>query len=169
MRFIWATLLCLMAADGNAAAAPLHLLKQFIGEWHSGGDAFGSPARSRMVWYRGGPGDRFIRLEYRIETTAKDVKTGTFEGTAYYQTSTAETVQAIWADSNGSLHPITAAQDGAAIVAHWGSETTEQGRTRYDLQAPDRMQVTDWVKTPAGWRQFNQNTYARKKQAPQLN
>ena len=37
----------------------------------------------------------------------------------------------------------------------------KQGRTRYELLDADRIEVTDWIKTPEGWRQFNQAIFAR--------
>ena len=120
------------------------LLPRLLGDWQAQGEAFGRPAHSFMTWTSHLDG-RFMRLDYRIEM-ARDADTR---------------FDAFWADSSGDLHPIAATRDGDALVAHWGMDGHKQGRTRYELLDADRIEVTDWIKTADGWRQFNQAVFAR--------
>ena len=144
------------AAAGDAQA----LLVRLLGDWQAQGEAFGRPAHSFMTWTSHLDG-RFMRLDYRIEM-ARDTDTRSeFQGVAYYDTDSTGPFDAFWADSSGDLHPIAATRDGDALVAHWGLDGHKQGRTRYELLDADRIEVTDWIKTPEGWRQFNQAVFAR--------
>lgn len=139
-------------------------LNPFEGEWISSGPAFGVPAQSTMRWSSALDG-RFSRLDYRIEMhTGEDPKTreettAIFEGVAYYQFKGAYKLRAFWADNSGDLHPITADWEGDALISDWGVAGKKQGRTRYELIRYDEMEVTDWIKTGEGWRQFNHNVF----------
>lgn len=153
-----------LISDRAAADEPSALVDRFSGHWVSEGDAFGAPARTVMVWESALNG-KFARLTYRIEMHPKPDTTSVFEGTAFYQlargeaTASIDEIKGYWADTNGSLHSITATRDVDALVSYWGSEGSEEGRTRYELRSENEMQVTDWVKTPDGLRQFNQSTF----------
>lgn len=154
--------ICAFIACVNAvatAAEPSPLIDQFIGSWSSDGDAFGAPAQSMMVWSPA-LGGKFTRLDYRIDMRRGEQQSF-FEGTAYYRADGEGRWRAFWADSSGDLHPVSAEREGDAIVSHWGVEGAKQGRTRYELLPAGVMQVTDWIKTPEGWRQFNQNTFIK--------
>lgn len=133
------------------------LLEDFKGEWTSTDPAFGAPAQSAMRW-SSALGEKFSRLNYRIEMNEG---ASVFEGVAYYRKAPGEKLTAFWADNSGDLHPITAVRDGQALVAHWGVEGEKQGRTRYELVSVDEIEVTDWIKTDEGWRQFNHNVFRR--------
>lgn len=139
-------------------------LKAFIGEWQSNGDAFGKPAISTISWQPAFNG-KFIRLDYAINSNDSGTPTPVFSGTAYYKHKGDNQFTAFWADSQGSLHPVEAKLTdtplGTAIISHWGSVDTEQGRTRYTLTQDGNLHVTDWVRAEGTWRAFNENTYTR--------
>lgn len=136
------------------------ILERLSGEWVSDGDAFGAPASTVMVW---APdlGGKFVRLDYRIEMQRGEGEPSVFQGVAFYKNSDGDEYKGFWADNSGDLHSITAAREGGALIAHWGVEGAKQGRSRYELMSDDEAQVTDWIKTPEGWRQFNHNTFTR--------
>lgn len=136
------------------------LLPKFIGAWQSDGMAFGAQANSTMTWAPSLDG-QFVRLDYKIEMQRAGDETQVFQGVAYYKVADGNMYRAFWADNTGDLHPITAEREGDALVSHWGVTGGKQGRTRYELLAPDRMEVTDWLKTGDGWRKFNQNVFSR--------
>lgn len=159
---IWA-LFAPFAAAAEPDVKPL-IIERFLGEWRSDGPAFGAPAETRMVWTRA-LGGRFYRLDYRIEMR-REAETSVFEGAAYYRAAGAGGAEGYWADNSGALHPIRAEEDGDALVSHWGVEGEKYGRTRYELSPSGEMQVTDWIMSAQGWRQFNQNTFERIKDAP---
>ena len=138
----------------------VQLLEDFAGEWTSTDPAFGAPAQSTMAWSPALDG-KFARLNYRIEMQQGSGATSVFEGVAYYRSAPGETLTAFWADNSGDLHPIVAVRDGQALVSDWGVAGKKKGRTRYELVETDQMEVTDWVKTDEGWRQFNHNNFKR--------
>ncbi len=133
------------------------LLEDFIGEWTSQDPAFSAPAQSTMRWSPA-LNEKFSRLNYRIEMNEG---ASVFEGVAYYKMASGENLTAFWADNSGDLHPIVAMRDGQALVANWGVEGEKQGRTRYELIGADEIEVTDWIRTDDGWRQFNHNIFRR--------
>ncbi len=147
-----------------AAESTSALLAQFKGEWRSDGSAFGGAAESEMIWAPALNG-KFFRLDYRVAVTRDDGAAFTFEGVAHYRLANDETLTAYWADNSGDLHPIRAEREGDALLSHWGVEGGKQGRTRYALLPTGEIEVTDWIKTTDGWRQFNQNQFT--KQAPE--
>ncbi len=142
------------------SAGPAELLAQLEGEWRSDGPAFGGAAQSVMIWAPALDGE-FTRLEYRVSVTRDDSAAFVFEGVAHYQHGDGDALSAYWADNSGDLHPIRAERDGDALVAHWGVEGAKQGRTRYELLPTGEVEVTDWIRTKDGWRQFNRNRFSR--------
>ncbi len=135
-------------------------LQAFQGEWVSSNEAFGAPALSVMQWTPD-LGERFLRLNYRIEMQTGGETPAVFEGIAFYKSVSDKELRAFWADNSGDLHPINAEWDGTTLVSHWGVIGKKQGRTRYDLVDDDEMVVTDWIKTEENWRQFNRNIFHR--------
>ena len=144
---------------GNAAEEK-PFFQQLMGEWRSSDAAFGMPAESVMTWSPTLNG-RFVRLDYRIEMRPGPDQTSLFQGIAYYKVEDGNLSIAFWADNSGDLHPISAEHDENALVAYWGVEGGKQGRSRYELTAPDKMEVTDWIKTSDGWSQFNHSIFTQ--------
>ena len=142
----------------SQSSAPI--IEQLSGTWVSGGDAFGVPARTTMRWEET-LGGKFFRLDYRIEMQREGGAPSVFEGVAYYRHAGNEAYTAYWADNGGELHPIKGEREGNALIAHWGAEGAKQGRTRYQLLPNGAVEVTDWIKTAEGWRQFNKNSFVR--------
>lgn len=158
MRMLLFLLLLLPAWPGSAQNDLT--LAPFLGHWQSDGDAFNAPARSTMRW-TATMKDKQVRLDYRIEIQPDTEQSSVFEGVAYYRDTGQSSLRAFWADNSGDLHPIVASFDGEALTAHWGVAGAKQGRTRYRLTGEDEIQVTDWVLTDDGWRQFNDNRFVR--------
>ena len=150
---------CATATAENAEQTD-HFLVKFLGEWRSDGDAFGSPAESKMIWGFT-LGARFVQLDYQVLIKKEPSLVNVFQGVGYYKNSDTDEFAAFWADNSGDLHPIIAYREGDALISNWGVEGGKQGRTRYELLGVELMEVTDWIKTGDGWRQFNQNTFER--------
>lgn len=164
MRLLFCVLILIcIPGPFTKADDSVSLIRSFMGTWHSDGDAFGGPATSTMTWAQALDG-LFARLDYRIDMQ-RDGDVSVFRGTAYYRLGPATSFPAFWADTSGDLHPITMVRDGTALVSTWGLDSGKQGRTRYDLIAPDTIEVTDWIKTRSdgteGWKQFNRNIFVR--------
>ncbi|MEO1136990.1 MAG: hypothetical protein AAFW68_10360 [Pseudomonadota bacterium] len=149
-----------LSRQNAPADDPAALIKQFEGRWASDGKAFGASAQSEMIWAYA-LDDKFMRLDYRIEMTREGGEASVFQGAAFYRLSDSAKLRAFWADNSGDLHPVSAEHDGSAIVSHWGEDGGKQGRTRYELLGSGDMMVTDWIRTPEGWRQFNRNVFTR--------
>lgn len=143
-----------------AKAEDEQLLVGFIGEWQSNGDAFGRPALSTISFTPVFEG-KFVHLEYAIKIIEGDTLLPAFSGAAYYKHVSGDQYQASWADSEGSIHPITATLNGQALTSLWGTENTRQGRTRYEILGDGTMRITDWAGVGNDWRQFNQNVFSR--------
>ena len=143
----------------NATAQEQSILELFEGTWVSNGNAFGSPAQSTMSWTRA-LNDKFYQLEYQIAMHPATGEQQDFEGVAMYRGDD-EGYDAFWADTSGDFLPVSAKRDGDALISHWGKVGDKQGRTRYELVSSDKIQVTDWILTPDGWRRFNNNLFVR--------
>ncbi|MBT8473127.1 MAG: hypothetical protein HKP25_09415 [Marinicaulis sp.] len=159
MKFLGLIVALVFLPLASATAEEKSILEKFEGTWGSEGDAFGSPAESTMVWSRA-LNDKFYRLDYRIEMRPASGEPQTFEGLAIYRADD-DGYYAYWADTSGDFLPVTAIRDGDALVAHWGETGAKQGRTRYELIDGDKIEITDWILTPEGWRRFNNNVFAR--------
>lgn len=151
--------LCMMGAPAHGEEVEA-LLQQFEGRWTSGGPAFGGAADSSMTWAPALNG-KFFQLDYSVAVTREDGAAFTFEGVAHYRLGSGAALQAYWADNSGDLHPIRAEREGDALIAHWGVEGAKQGRTRYELLQSGEVEVTDWIRTKDGWRQFNRNRFMK--------
>lgn len=159
---VWVIALAVLISSA-AAADPTSLLSSFVGRWQAEGEAFGAPSSSTMVWTDTAMGGKFFQLDYQINRTTDEGLLPIFAGRAHYRKSTDQQLQAFWIDTNGNLHPVSAIIEGSALVAHWGTVATEQGRTHYQLNEQDILEVTDWVKSSDGWRQFNHTLFTRTK------
>lgn len=151
-----------------AAADNDTIFSALLGSWQAEGNRFGAPSTSDMRWIDAELGGKFLRLEYQINRTTPDGPKSIFSGIAYYQKpasplTASDKINAFWADTNGNLHPISAMVEDNALSSNWGTPDTEQGRTRYQLTVRGTVEVTDWVKTPDGWRQFNHTVFTRAK------
>ena len=104
---------------------------------------------------------QFFRVDYKIEMRNPSNQLQIFQGVAFYRAKRSDGFDAFWADNSGDLHPITIDLDGNALIANWGVEGAKQGRTRYELVDSQTMEVTDWIKTDEGWREFNKNEFIR--------
>lgn len=153
-------LFCFLTPAQAEEAGPLALLEAFEGEWRSNDPAFGGPAQTTMRWSRTLDG-KFMRLDYRIEMRPETENAALFEGVAYYRLEKGDELRAFWADNSGDLHPIRAERKDDGLHVEWGVEGAKQGRTLYNLVRADEMQVTDWIRAEDGWRQFNDNRFAR--------
>jgi len=161
----WIIALVLLIAQ-PAAADNDTIFDALLGHWQAKGNAFGAPSTSDMYWVNAKLGGKFFRLEYQINRTTPDGTKPIFSGIAYYQKPASpvtanDKIKAFWADTNGNLHPISAMVEDNALISNWGTPDTEQGRTRYQLMELGTVEVTDWVKTPDGWRRFNHTVFNR--------
>lgn len=144
----------------QAAAADADLLAKLLGTWAGSGTILGQPSTIELQWARVLDG-RFIRLTHTSRIGAAP-KTVVFEGHAYYEAQPAGGYRATWFDSSGQTRPITAAVNGLALVASWGTDATEQGETTYTLLADGHLEVVDRVKARTGaWREFGRTRLSR--------
>ncbi len=157
---IFSLLFTFLIPAGAANTEEPTLPSSFYGQWQSDGDAFGQTALSLMTWTVDLNG-RFSRLDYKIKMNQGTNKETAFIGVAYYKPGENNMFTAFWADNTGDLHPIKATLDGHTLWSIWGVEGKKLGRTRYEIIAPEVMQVTDWIKTGEAWQQFNNNTFIR--------
>lgn len=157
---ICALLVYFLSSAQAEEGGPLALLDAFEGEWRSSDPAFGGPAQTAMQWSRTLDG-KFMRLDYRIDMRSGAENAASFEGVAFYRLESKDELRAFWADNSGDLHPIRVERRDDGLHVEWGADGAKQGRTLYNLVSSDEMQVTDWIKTEDGWRQFNDNRFAR--------
>lgn len=155
--FLPALFLLLLISSGYAQSPTEPLLNRFSGTWSGEGKAFGRTARLDMKWERV-LGNKFVRLSLRNEMQSSSGQKQVFEGHAYYQGVGATSdgkYEARWFDSRGVSFHIKAQTEGDSLVAFWGSPETEQGKSVYQIIAPDKMEVVDSVRQKDGtWREF---------------
>ncbi len=129
------------------------------GAWAASENSFGPDVKSEMIWSKTLNG-KFYKIDYRIIMGAASDET--FTGIGHYQATESNTTVGYWADNSGDLHPLSVTIGNDAIVSIWGVAGMKQGRTEYRLLDEGRVQVTDWLLTMDGWRQFNQASFTRK-------
>lgn len=140
-----------------AAAFPQSsVLDRFAGAWKGEGKVNGRESKVEMVW-EPVTGGRHYRIGYRNSMEGGTV----FEGTALYSPNPSGGFSGLWVDSFGFSRPIVAEFSNETLTSNWGSPETEEGRTEYRLTGADSMQVTDFVRTKDGWREFGRVSYRR--------
>ncbi len=138
------------------------LFLEMMGHWESDQPVFGSPAHTRLD-IQSTLDNKFMRLDYSIESELAEGQRSRFEGVAYYRRELSGEVAGFWADNSGFLHPIRIVQDEHLLTATWGEAGAKQGRTEYRIIDENTISTTDWILAAEGWRQFNQNEYRRSK------
>lgn len=99
-----------------------------------------------------------FQQRYRISTAETDARI--FEGIGTYRVAANGSVDGVWADSNGNIHPLDGSWNGELLLVNWGTPATEQGRSEYRFQADGSLTVQDSVRGKDGnWRIFMQVTY----------
>ncbi len=146
-----------------APAAAQSLFQKFDGTWTAVGSSFGKNTRSTMTWSET-LNRKFYRVDYSI--SMPEITPNRFIGIGHYRISKSARIEGYWADNSGDLHPLKASREPDRLVTIWGKAGSKMGRTEYRLLADDQMQVTDWLLTDKGWREFN-NTLFRREKAPQ--
>lgn len=135
------------------------LLAQFEGEWQSGGNAFGQPAQSTMIWAPVMDGC-FWQLSYVIETNPGTEDANTFIGRGIHRHE-ADIVSGQWIDNWGAMHDLRGSVSDTELIVFWGEPEAQLGRSRYTLTDDGAIQVTDWILNDTGWQQFNDNRFER--------
>lgn len=166
MRHGWTAALMLacvaagLPAAAQSPAAPADVVQRLVGRWTGSGTILGQPSTLELQWTRVLDG-KFVRPTH-VSRIGPAPKTTTFEGHAYYEAQPAGGYRATWFDSSGLTRPITAAAAGDALVASWGSASTEEGETTYRLLADGQLEVVDRVKGRNGvWREFGRTRLSR--------
>lgn len=143
-----------VAAEAAQAFSGFEALK---GTWISDCDAWGSPAKCKVVWSKG-LHKNHLHIDYAIKAAADG--SAIFSGAGVYRI-TSDGLDGYWSDSGGAVHPLRSAWSGDTLTTHWGVAGGAQGRSEYALTEAGAMVVTDWALTESGWRQFMQVEYAR--------
>ena len=156
-----ALLACTWAAAapaGDSAAASF--FAQLQGHWRGEGETRGMASVQDLRWAPALDG-AFQRLHLINLMTAADGREWRFQAEAYYRIAPDGTISGTWHDSRGMTLPLSGQVDGDTLTIDWGTDETERGRSRYRL-APDALEVTDEVQTPAGeWRVFGRSRLIR--------
>ena len=144
----------------SADAPAISLLDRVTGRWIADGNSFGPKTVSELDWTKTLDG-KFYRIDYRILRPDNDGYL--FTGVGHYRVGKGTTTSGYWADSGGDLHPLSVRFDNDQIETIWGRANGKMGRTHYALEADDTfLRVTDWMLTPAGWKQFNTALFTRR-------
>lgn len=126
-----------------------------IGSWKGEGKAFGMRSRVEMKW-ESVLDKKFVRLQYKTEMRSANGETQIFEGYAFYKFLGDGKYRAVWFDSSGDLHPVSAVFDKSTLTSDWGTPETELGRTLYRLTAPSTIEVIDYIRQKDGtWKEFS--------------
>mgnify|MGYP003575646260 FL=1 len=158
---VW-LLLLLLVLPAQAAAQDDKFLNRLHGEWQGEGNAFGGPAHLQIKW-EWVLENKFLRLHLKSEMSGADGTKRVFEGQAYYRSDGNDKYSAQWFDSRGVTFPIKAQLDGKTLVAWWGSPSTEEGKSTYQLIDETTLEVVDAVKQKDGtFREFGRAKLKRK-------
>ncbi|MEH8018630.1 hypothetical protein MN202_15410 [Rheinheimera muenzenbergensis] len=110
-----------------------------------------------MLQWTDGRHKNLLRVVYEV---SKADGSQLFAGEGLYR-RTDDGFAGYWSDTNGSLHPLQATYADGVLTTYWGRAETEQGKTRYALNADGGLSVTDWVKKNGTWQQFMHADYQR--------
>lgn|GEM_PF-1616129 len=148
---VGATLPAVAEGRGEEAPGPDAL----FGEWRGQCDAWGAEMLCELDWALGLHPDHFT-VSYAIIDAEEEVDV--FRGTGVYRPA-GYGFEGYWSDSSGAIHPLRASWDGDALITHWGTAGSAQGRTEYRLANDGSLRVIDWALRDDGWVQFMDVTY----------
>ncbi|MEP2101255.1 MAG: hypothetical protein ABJP02_01375 [Parasphingorhabdus sp.] len=147
-----------MVINPVLAQSETSLFEKLDGTWRATGNSFYEKAQSKMVWSKT-LGDHFYRIDYSFSTTGK-AEEG-FTGIGHYRMADRPDVTGYWVDNSGDLHPLNGKVKGDRLRTIWGEAGSKQGLTEYLLLPDGGLQVTDWLLTDDGWREFNKTTFQK--------
>ena len=117
----------------------------------------GMQATCSSIWSQGLHPTHF-KQHYQIR--APETGARFFEGIGTYRIAADGSVDGVWADSNGNIHPLDGTWDGRHLRINWGTPETEQGRSEYHFDPYEGLRTTDWVLGEDNqWHQFMTVTY----------
>lgn len=145
--------ICSSAVSQDDSAQAIVMLE---GRWRADCGSFATGAHCLLIWSVG-LHSNLMKVQYQV-TAATGQRL--FAGEGMYRSQGGEFV-GYWTDTNGSLHPLQSEWTDNALLTHWGQPETEEGRTRYAINADGSISVTDWVRVNGEWRQFMHADYQR--------
>lgn len=140
------------------------ILTRLRGHWQSTGTSFGSPADITMVW-QPTLQNAFMQINYKIVMHTPKNGDQLFEGLGLYKQDSIHHYTAIWTDSQGEMHSITAVDDETVLTSQWGIPGKKLGKTFYRFADNDTVEVVDYIQKKDGsWKEFSRNAFKRKLQ-----
>ena len=157
-----AAISCILILVGAAYASVTERPLEFLyGEWAGTGKTSGLASEITLTWQLT-LGGRFTTIQLHNRMSDERGQQFVFEGIGYYQADDEHHFSGVWVDSRGDIHPLTAALEGQSLLATWGTEETELGRSVYRLRPDGDLEVTDSVMNEEGeWRVFGQHILER--------
>jgi hypothetical protein len=156
LKWIAGLAVVMISAAGIAQDKQPRDLSSLKGTWTADCKAFAPGARCSLQW-TDGLHKNLLRVVYQVRNAAGNQL---FAGEGVYQRSD-DIFAGFWNDTNGSLHPLQATYTDGGLTTYWGRAETEEGKTRYALNAEGGLSVTDWVKKNGSWHQFMHADYQR--------
>ncbi len=161
----WLIPICTLSLYGSVgvqAAGAQDPLAFLHGQWIGEGTTSGFLASQALTWKPALQG-RFTALELHNTMSNEAGESFVFEGVAYYSATEAQEFTGIWVDSQGNIHPLKAVLKDTVLLADWGSEETELGRSEYRLLPDERLEVVDSIRNKEGeWKEFGRAVLERK-------
>lgn len=149
-------------------AAPIayaqHPLEYLHGTWEGSGTTSGMASSVRFTW---GPalGGRYTTLQIHNRMTGKNDQEYLFEGIGYYQQSAEaddRILTGVWVDSQGDILSLRATLNDRTLIAHWGTESTKQGRSEYRLLPDGTLEAVDSIRNDSDeWQEFGRAQLVR--------
>ena len=99
-------------------------IDELVGSWTGTGKLLGTDSDFSMQWEWVFDG-KFARLTFQNKFLKAE---------AFYKATRSDQYEGTWFDSRGKVLPLKAKVENATLVTHWGSDTTERGRTVYRQQ-----------------------------------
>ncbi len=131
-----------------------------IGQWKGEGTLFNQEAKFEMNWAWQWNG-KFLKLKYTNQVINGQYPK--FDVEAYYQLKEAGKYRGYWFDSRGSYVEVGSKlnTETKTFTSVWGSPSTEQGRTVYQLNEDGTMVVKDFVLRSNGYELFGKAVYSK--------
>ena len=139
------------AAAADQQAPEVAGMRWLVGSWRGAGAMFGRPSEAELDVHPS-LGGGALELRYRA---------GGFEGRAHYLPAGEGRWRAAWSDNRGVSFAIEASSTDRTLVADWGAEATERGRTVYRLDDRGLLEVSDSVWRDGALRPFASHTLSR--------
>lgn len=141
-----------------------NMLEKLIkNKWQGEGQLMRGETRFKMNWSQT-LNNKFYELAFQSSRKAKNNQHVLFKARAFYKVENDSLIAGTWFDNRGVIFPLKGKLNTNHMTIHWGSDTTERGKTIYSyIENSKEITVEDFAMNKGKYFKFANATYTKAK------